>query len=1591
MQSATATGVFSSQSFASPFSLGSVQGFSNRRFKGELDDFRVFSRALTSGEIASLASENGTPSAPDPVVNGTKFAGIPVSLGWSPAPSTSSYQVYVGSSYAATRDATPASPLYAGLTASPALSVGSLASGTYFWRVDSSDGVTTFKGPVWHFKVFNGVPGLVAAWKLNENSGSTAVDSGPAGANGSGVNMGWAAGRRANGLVLSGNTNVSCGTAASLTGTTPFSVSLWVKVPTTHNAQAVLIQQRGKGVSGGTNGFNGQYQVRINADGRPSFWVYGNSATQFEFAATTPIKDGEWHHLLVQRDGTAGRIYIDGVLNATASGTIRSLDGSIPIHIGCDGRDDNRYFSGMLDEIRIYDRALSDVEIPILINRAPSFESDPVSVQDAVAGQSYAGSVAAFVSDPDEDAGETFLFEKLGGPAWLSIAVNGSLSGTPSMDDIGPNAWTVRVTDSGGLTAEADLLLSVEWLNTVPTFSVNPIDGGNVADGMAYAGSIATAASDPDPGDSLAFSITSGPSWLVVAADGTLSGIPGSGDVGLNQWTVRATDIGALFAEATLRIEVTSLTPRWIGAGGGSWADANNWIYGNVVGGVDSFADFSNLALNSSPTVGLDGARTVGSLAFADSANAFGWTLVSGSGGPLTLGVSTGVPQWAVLNQSVVMQGGLAGIQGFVKSGDGTLQITTAGTWTGTTTVAGGTLEVLAKTGDVPYEVLQGATLRLGYTTAAGYAPTNLKVRGNGLAATSGLYFRGGASYNASGQIELLDAPTRIRHYGTGLASIGTHDVNGNGLRVTPAASGSQIDAGIQFISRGFGMAVDIASGSATAEGDLVINGPLNVGSLGFYKRGAGTVRLNAAATASNTAVRILSGNVIAGNTNVLGSNADLAISSGATLRLNGFGQSARQLGGAGRIVNGSSSSATLSLNQTADSTFSGVLGGTGGNDNAFGLVKGGSAILTLSGSSTYSGDTAVNLGTLTVNGSLASASVSVANIATIGGTGSVAGSLQLSGTIAPAGSSVGTFSAGGDVTLGENSVVAIDMSNWSGTAGSGWDRVSTNGLVVASSATSPARIVLAGSPTGFVAAPATFVVATGGVPVVGFNSANVVVDASALSGVVGDWSVEVQGGNLVVSFFPPNNAPTFAQGLIDLGATMSGSEVSASIAASASDPDSWETLVFSIVSGPAWLGIAADGSLSGTPEASHVGLNIWTVRATDPRGAFAEAELRGTVVLANQTPVFNVNPVDGGSVVAGNLFAGTLADKASDPDAGDTLSFSKVSGPIWLSVAAGGALSGTPGSGDVGLNSWTVRVTDGAGLFAEGTLSILVEMENQAPEFAAELLVLGFAKQGVAFSETLAPLASDPDEGDTLVFSKLGGPTWLSVASDGTLSGTPGISDVGTNQWSVRATDSQGANAQATLRIEVLPKLPAPWQAVNVGTVRLVGDAAHNNGAFTVSGDGVVGGSSDTEFFVYQSLSGNGRIVARVANLDSTGGNSARVGVQIRETLAANSRHATLAVTGGGGYRWMRRTVTGGNTSNTNSSSATAPNIWVRLVRSGNTITASRSANGSSWTTIGSVTFSMASNVHIGLVVGSGPTIQYNTSTFDNVTVVAP
>ncbi len=162
---------------------------------------------------------------------------------------------------------------------------------------------------------------------------------------------------------------------------------------------------------------------------------------------------------------------------------------------------------------------------------------------------------------------------------------------------------------------------------------------------------------------------------------------------------------------------------------------------------------------------------------------------------------------------------------------------------------------------------------------------------------------------------------------------------------------------------------------------------------------------------------------------------------------------------------------------------------------------------------------------------------------------------------------------------------------------------------------------------------------------------------------------------------------------------------------------------------------------------------------------------------------------------------------------------------------------------------------------------------------------------------------------------------------------------------------------------------LPSPWVNGDVGSPSQAGTASESSGTFTIEGGGAdIWGTYDSFHYVYQSLSGDGEISARVASVENTD-SWAKAGVMVRESLTGGSTHAMMVITAGNGAAFQRRTTTDGSSSHTAGSSVTAP-YWVRLVRSGDTLTGYESSDGGAWNQVGSATVAMATDVYIGLAV---------------------
>jgi regulation of enolase protein 1 (concanavalin A-like superfamily) len=185
---------------------------------------------------------------------------------------------------------------------------------------------------------------------------------------------------------------------------------------------------------------------------------------------------------------------------------------------------------------------------------------------------------------------------------------------------------------------------------------------------------------------------------------------------------------------------------------------------------------------------------------------------------------------------------------------------------------------------------------------------------------------------------------------------------------------------------------------------------------------------------------------------------------------------------------------------------------------------------------------------------------------------------------------------------------------------------------------------------------------------------------------------------------------------------------------------------------------------------------------------------------------------------------------------------------------------------------------------------------------------------------------------------------------------------------------------------------LPAGWDHSDVGTVGPEGSAAESAGMFTIEGAGAdIWNSADAFHYAYLRLSGDVAIVSRVTSVETVAPWT-KAGVMIRETLSPSSAHAMMLVSAGKGFAFQRRTSTDGLSTSTPAGTGVAPQ-WLKLTRTGQTIAASISTDGATWTEIGRDTFSMGAGVYVGLAVSSHDATRTATATFDHVSAaqIAP
>jgi regulation of enolase protein 1 (concanavalin A-like superfamily) len=234
--------------------------------------------------------------------------------------------------------------------------------------------------------------------------------------------------------------------------------------------------------------------------------------------------------------------------------------------------------------------------------------------------------------------------------------------------------------------------------------------------------------------------------------------------------------------------------------------------------------------------------------------------------------------------------------------------------------------------------------------------------------------------------------------------------------------------------------------------------------------------------------------------------------------------------------------------------------------------------------------------------------------------------------------------------------------------------------------------------------------------------------------------------------------------------------------------------------------------------------------------------------------------------------------------------------------------------------------------------------------------------------------------------YASSNGSTWTTLSSGSVALGTSAYVGLAVTSGDVR---TRATATISNVRLTRLAALPGGQQTVDIGDPAVRGNAAYSAGKYTIQGAGSdIWSAADQFRFVYQPVTGDVDIVARVASIANTH-EWAKAGVMIRESLTAESRHALMVTSVAKGYAFQRRLDPAGLSVHT-SGGAGAPPGWVRLVRRGDLFEAYRSANGTSWTKVGSDTIAMTDTVYVGLAVTSHNAGAATTAVIDGLTIAA-
>jgi hypothetical protein len=198
----------------------------------------------------------------------------------------------------------------------------------------------------------------VGAYRFGEGVGTTTADGSMSGNGGTLVNgASWiTAGRYGGAINFDGvNDYVRAADSTSLDLGRTGTVEAWVKLDTLNRWHSVVA----KGSANTNSSHN--YAIEVSNSNR---WVciLGSGASSLTLQSSSVATSNRYYHVACAWDGTTARLYVDGALIASSSQLVTPVGNTAPLTVGQFGGDTDR-LDGVIDEVRIYGRALSQAEI----------------------------------------------------------------------------------------------------------------------------------------------------------------------------------------------------------------------------------------------------------------------------------------------------------------------------------------------------------------------------------------------------------------------------------------------------------------------------------------------------------------------------------------------------------------------------------------------------------------------------------------------------------------------------------------------------------------------------------------------------------------------------------------------------------------------------------------------------------------------------------------------------------------------------------------------------------------------------------------------------------------------------------------------------------------------------------------------------------------------------------------------------------------------------------------------------------------------------------------------------------------------------